>query len=133
MPAVHADPREWKRAVTAVCCRLHLLSSGGAAGTRCATWRYSQRGGYSSHDDPALRLRVAHPAILTRLAARHLFDLPLGLYTHYLLASYARAVTMLSKVPPHTRAPVTAQLYEAFSLYVFFIHVIQTRIPLLGL
>nr|XP_026498898.1 bromodomain adjacent to zinc finger domain protein 1A isoform X1 [Vanessa tameamea] len=57
--------------------RLHLLSSGGAAGSRCAAWRLHQRGGYSSADDPALRLRTSRPAALRRLRARHLADLPL--------------------------------------------------------
>ncbi|CAH2094856.1 unnamed protein product [Euphydryas editha] len=57
--------------------RLHLLSSGGAAGSRCAAWRHHQRGGYSSADDPALRLRTARPAALRRLRERHLADLPL--------------------------------------------------------
>ncbi|KAL0819369.1 hypothetical protein ABMA28_007492 [Loxostege sticticalis] len=55
--------------------RLHLLSSGAAPGNRCATWRYHQRGGYSSVDDPGLRLRVQHPRLLRTLAAAHVADL----------------------------------------------------------
>ncbi|XP_073950847.1 bromodomain adjacent to zinc finger domain protein 1A-like [Choristoneura fumiferana] len=58
--------------------RLHLLSSGAAPGSRCATWRYHQRGGYSSHDDAGLRLRLAAPHILHALQRRHVADLPLG-------------------------------------------------------
>ncbi|CAB3249511.1 unnamed protein product [Arctia plantaginis] len=57
--------------------RLHLLSSGSAAGGRCATWRYHQRGGYTSADDAGLRLRVAHPHLLRLLASTHVADLPL--------------------------------------------------------
>ncbi|XP_028157574.1 bromodomain adjacent to zinc finger domain protein 1A, partial [Ostrinia furnacalis] len=57
--------------------RLHLLSSGAAPGNRCATWRYHQRGGYSSVDDPGLRLRVQHPRLLRALAAAHVADLQL--------------------------------------------------------
>ncbi|XP_039757443.1 bromodomain adjacent to zinc finger domain protein 1A isoform X2 [Pararge aegeria] len=58
--------------------RLHLLSSGGAAGARCAAWRHHQRGGYSSADDPALRLRATSPELLRRLRSRHLADLAMG-------------------------------------------------------
>nr|XP_034834087.1 bromodomain adjacent to zinc finger domain protein 1A [Maniola hyperantus] len=57
--------------------RLHLLSSGGAAGARCAAWRHHQRGGYSSADDPALRLRATTPGVLRRLRSHHLADLPM--------------------------------------------------------
>lgn len=57
--------------------RLHLLSSGSAAGGRCATWRYHQRGGYTSADDAGLRLRVAHPNLIARLATMHVADLTL--------------------------------------------------------
>ncbi|KAM3959359.1 ATP-dependent chromatin assembly factor large subunit [Aphomia sociella] len=57
--------------------RLHLLSSGAVAGARCATWRYHQRGGYSSADDAGLRLRRRRPDLLRRLAAAHVADLPL--------------------------------------------------------
>ncbi|XP_023950374.2 bromodomain adjacent to zinc finger domain protein 1A isoform X2 [Bicyclus anynana] len=57
--------------------RLHLLSSGGAAGARCAAWRHHQRGGYSSADDPALQLRASAPGVLRRLRTRHLADLPM--------------------------------------------------------
>ncbi|KOB63218.1 putative zinc finger protein, partial [Operophtera brumata] len=49
------------------------------AGNRCATWRYHQRGGYSSLDDAGLRLRVSHPHLLRRLASSHVADLPLDL------------------------------------------------------
>ncbi|XP_053613596.1 bromodomain adjacent to zinc finger domain protein 1A isoform X2 [Plodia interpunctella] len=57
--------------------RLHLLSSGSVGGARCATWRYQQRGGYSSHDDPGLRLRLRRPDLLRRLRHDHVADLPL--------------------------------------------------------
>ncbi|XP_059047927.1 bromodomain adjacent to zinc finger domain protein 1A [Achroia grisella] len=57
--------------------RLHLLSSGAAPGGRCATWRYHQRGGYSSSDDAGLNLRRRRPALLRRLAAAHVAGLRL--------------------------------------------------------
>ncbi|CAK1547497.1 unnamed protein product [Leptosia nina] len=57
--------------------RLHLLSSGSTAGSRCVAWRYHQRGGYSSTDDPGLRLRIQRPRLLTRLTEKHVADLPL--------------------------------------------------------
>ncbi|KAJ2944681.1 hypothetical protein O0L34_g4038 [Tuta absoluta] len=57
--------------------RLHLLSSGSAAGSRCVTWRYQQRGGYSSTDDAGIRLRVAHPHLLRKLHTAHVADLNL--------------------------------------------------------
>ncbi|CAG9565734.1 unnamed protein product [Danaus chrysippus] len=57
--------------------RLHLLSSGGVAGSRCLAWRLHQRGGYSSADDPALRLRTSRPHTLRALRTQHVADLPL--------------------------------------------------------
>ncbi|XP_047512305.1 bromodomain adjacent to zinc finger domain protein 1A isoform X6 [Pieris napi] len=57
--------------------RLHLLSSGSAAGSRCVAWRYHQRGGYSSNDDPGLHLRIQRPALLKRLTQKHVADLPM--------------------------------------------------------
>ncbi|KAJ8714265.1 hypothetical protein PYW08_007885 [Mythimna loreyi] len=57
--------------------RLHLLSSGAGPGTRCASWRYQARGGYTSADDAGLRLRVTRPATLRALAYTHVADLPL--------------------------------------------------------
>ncbi|XP_048486148.1 bromodomain adjacent to zinc finger domain protein 1A [Plutella xylostella] len=57
--------------------RLHLLSSGAAAGSRCAAWRYQQRGGYSARDEPALQLRRHNPRPLLALRAAHVTALPL--------------------------------------------------------
>ncbi|XP_052756490.1 bromodomain adjacent to zinc finger domain protein 1A isoform X2 [Galleria mellonella] len=57
--------------------RLHLLSSGAAPGSRCATWRYHQRGGYSSADDAGLALRRRRPELLRRLATSHVAELHL--------------------------------------------------------
>ncbi|XP_060805149.1 bromodomain adjacent to zinc finger domain protein 1A isoform X2 [Amyelois transitella] len=57
--------------------RLHILSSGAVGGGRCVTWRYQQRGGYSSHDDAALLLRMRHPRLLRHMRHAHLADLPL--------------------------------------------------------
>ncbi|CAG4956953.1 unnamed protein product [Colias eurytheme] len=57
--------------------RLHLLSSGSEAGGRCIAWRCHQRGGYSSADDPGLRLRLQRPGLLRRLASAHVAALPI--------------------------------------------------------
>nr|XP_037876402.1 bromodomain adjacent to zinc finger domain protein 1A isoform X2 [Bombyx mori] len=57
--------------------RLHLLSSGAAGTARGAAWRASQRGGYSSLDDPGLRLRRRAPQLLVRLAKYHVAELGL--------------------------------------------------------
>ncbi|XP_044011620.1 bromodomain adjacent to zinc finger domain protein 1A isoform X2 [Aphidius gifuensis] len=50
--------------------RQHLLSSGGRIGDVASKWRYSQRGGYTNHDDPALYLRINESRILRCLGHR---------------------------------------------------------------
>ncbi|XP_034941274.1 bromodomain adjacent to zinc finger domain protein 1A isoform X2 [Chelonus insularis] len=57
--------------------RQHLLSSGGRISEVASKWRYSQRGGYTNHDDPALLLRINQPRILRLLGHRSVceFDL----------------------------------------------------------
>ncbi|XP_015181281.1 PREDICTED: bromodomain adjacent to zinc finger domain protein 1A isoform X2 [Polistes dominula] len=57
--------------------RQHLLSSGGRIGEAASKWRYSQRGGYSNFDDPALLLRIDQTYILRLLGHRNVceFDL----------------------------------------------------------
>nr|CAD7441984.1 unnamed protein product [Timema bartmani] len=58
--------------------RLHLLSSGGRSGELSSKWRYQQRGGYTSLDDPGLQLRIEHPHILRALSITSVCELPLG-------------------------------------------------------
>ncbi|KAL0275653.1 UNVERIFIED_CONTAM: hypothetical protein PYX00_003449 [Menopon gallinae] len=58
--------------------RLHLLSSGGRAGDQNAKWRYQERGGYKSSDDPSLQLRMEEPQIFKFLAVRSVAELPIG-------------------------------------------------------
>ncbi|XP_069695785.1 bromodomain adjacent to zinc finger domain protein 1A-like isoform X2 [Periplaneta americana] len=58
--------------------RLHLLSSGGRSGEMSSKWRYQQRGGYTSLDDPGLLLRIQEPHILRSLSVMNVCDLPLG-------------------------------------------------------
>ncbi|PNF34918.1 hypothetical protein B7P43_G01418 [Cryptotermes secundus] len=58
--------------------RLHLLSSGGRSGEMSSKWRYQQRGGYTSLDDPGLLLRIQQPHILRSLSVMNVCDLPLG-------------------------------------------------------
>ncbi|KAK0098559.1 hypothetical protein PV326_006786 [Microctonus aethiopoides] len=62
--------------------RQHLLSSGGRIGEVASKWRYSQRGGYTNHDDPALLFRMNVPRILRALGHRNVceFDLDDRLY-----------------------------------------------------
>ncbi|XP_034176912.2 ATP-dependent chromatin assembly factor large subunit isoform X2 [Osmia lignaria lignaria] len=57
--------------------RQHLLSSGGRIGEVASKWRYSQRGGYTNQDDPALLMRINEAYILRLLGHRnvHEFDL----------------------------------------------------------
>ncbi|XP_021919556.1 bromodomain adjacent to zinc finger domain protein 1A isoform X2 [Zootermopsis nevadensis] len=57
--------------------RLHLLSSGGRSGEMSSKWRYQQRGGYTSLDDPGLLLRIQQPHILRSLSVMNVCDLPL--------------------------------------------------------
>ncbi|XP_046750522.1 bromodomain adjacent to zinc finger domain protein 1A isoform X3 [Diprion similis] len=47
--------------------RQHLLSSGGRISDVASKWRYSQRGGYTNHDDPVLLLRMKEAHILRTL------------------------------------------------------------------
>ncbi|CAG9857878.1 unnamed protein product [Phyllotreta striolata] len=55
--------------------RLHLLSSGARINEQGAKWRYAQRGGYTSEDDPGLHLRLERPRILKALATHNLVQL----------------------------------------------------------
>lgn len=57
--------------------RQHLLSSGGRISEAASKWRYSQRGGYTNLDDPALLLRINQTYILRLLGHRNVceFDL----------------------------------------------------------
>ncbi|CAH0385775.1 unnamed protein product [Bemisia tabaci] len=57
--------------------RLHLLASGGRAGEMSSKWRYQQRGGYKSTDDPGLTLRIEKPHILQALSRVNMCELSL--------------------------------------------------------
>ncbi|XP_011504355.1 PREDICTED: bromodomain adjacent to zinc finger domain protein 1A isoform X2 [Ceratosolen solmsi marchali] len=54
--------------------RQHLLSSGGRISEAASKWRYSQRGGYTNQDDPALLLRIEKPRILRLLSHRNICE-----------------------------------------------------------
>ncbi|XP_014205969.1 bromodomain adjacent to zinc finger domain protein 1A isoform X2 [Copidosoma floridanum] len=54
--------------------RQHLLSSGGRISEAASKWRYSQRGGYTNQDDPALLFRIEKPRILRALSHRHICE-----------------------------------------------------------
>ncbi|XP_012285440.1 bromodomain adjacent to zinc finger domain protein 1A isoform X2 [Orussus abietinus] len=54
--------------------RQHLLSSGGRISEVASKWRYSQRGGYTNHDDPALLLRMNEAQILRTLGHRNVCE-----------------------------------------------------------
>ncbi|XP_063977638.1 bromodomain adjacent to zinc finger domain protein 1A isoform X2 [Diachasmimorpha longicaudata] len=57
--------------------RQHLLSSGGRISEVASKWRYSQRGGYTNHDDPALGLRIMQARILRTLGHRSVCEFEL--------------------------------------------------------
>lgn len=48
--------------------RLHLLGSGAVLKYCGAKWRYQERGGYTSEDDPGVELRLRSPHILKALS-----------------------------------------------------------------
>lgn len=58
--------------------RLHLLSSGALLSEAATKWRFQQRGGYTSEDDPGLTLRIKNPHILKALAVHNVNQLPMG-------------------------------------------------------
>lgn len=58
--------------------RLHLLSSGARINENGARWRYQERGGYTSEDDPGLHLRLHQPHILKALAVHNVVQLPIA-------------------------------------------------------
>ncbi|KAJ8924480.1 hypothetical protein NQ315_007277 [Exocentrus adspersus] len=58
--------------------RLHLLSSGARINETGAKWRYAQRGGYTSEDDPGLHLRLHQAHILKALAFHNVVQLSVG-------------------------------------------------------
>lgn len=58
--------------------RLHLVSSGGGSSELRTRWRYQQRGGYCSADDPSIQLRQEDPQILHALGNSTVYELPIG-------------------------------------------------------
>ncbi|XP_076235164.1 ATP-dependent chromatin assembly factor large subunit isoform X2 [Calliopsis andreniformis] len=58
--------------------RQHLLSSGGRIGEVASKWRYSQRGGYTNQDDPALLMRINETYILRLLSHRNVHEFELN-------------------------------------------------------
>ncbi|XP_043511870.1 bromodomain adjacent to zinc finger domain protein 1A isoform X2 [Frieseomelitta varia] len=57
--------------------RQHLLCSGGRIGDVATKWRYSQRGGYTNQDDPALLMRINEAYILRLLGHRNVHEFEL--------------------------------------------------------
>ncbi|XP_031833617.2 ATP-dependent chromatin assembly factor large subunit isoform X3 [Nomia melanderi] len=55
--------------------RQHLLSSGERIGEAASKWRYSQRGGYTNQDDPAVLMRKKEAHILRLLTHRSVHEL----------------------------------------------------------
>lgn len=55
--------------------RLHLLSSGARINEVGARWRFQQRGGYTSEDDPGLFLRQSEPRLLHSLGVYNVVQL----------------------------------------------------------
>uniref|UniRef100_A0A182SGV1 Bromodomain adjacent to zinc finger domain protein 1A n=1 Tax=Anopheles maculatus TaxID=74869 RepID=A0A182SGV1_9DIPT len=58
--------------------RLHFLSSGALVEEKAAKHRYYNRGGYSSADDPGLRLVREYPHILRALNSHSVYQLPMA-------------------------------------------------------
>ncbi|KAK2707515.1 bromodomain adjacent to zinc finger domain protein 1A-like [Artemia franciscana] len=58
--------------------RLHILQSGSKTGESNAKWRFQQRGGYISEDDPGYDFKREEPQILQRLATHTVFELSMG-------------------------------------------------------
>ncbi|EFN63819.1 Bromodomain adjacent to zinc finger domain protein 1A [Camponotus floridanus] len=57
--------------------RQHLLSSGGRISEAASKWRYSQKGGYTNFDEPALLLRINDGYLLRLLGHRNVCELDL--------------------------------------------------------
>ncbi|XP_012057721.1 PREDICTED: bromodomain adjacent to zinc finger domain protein 1A [Atta cephalotes] len=57
--------------------RQHLLSSGGRISEAASKWRYSQKGGYTNFDEPALLLRLNEGYLLRLLGHRNVCELEL--------------------------------------------------------
>lgn len=58
--------------------RLHLLSSGAKVSDKNVKYRFQERGGYTSLDDPGLEFRRRETALLKNLSSQAIFDLPPG-------------------------------------------------------
>ncbi|XP_052058413.1 bromodomain adjacent to zinc finger domain protein 1A-like [Mytilus californianus] len=56
--------------------RLHLLSSGAKVSDKNVKYRFQERGGYTSLDDPGLEFRRRETALLKNLSLQSIFDLP---------------------------------------------------------
>lgn len=57
--------------------RLHILTSGAQINFLGQRWRYQQRGGYTSQDDPGLDLCLKEPDIVQMLSAENVVNLSL--------------------------------------------------------
>lgn len=58
--------------------RLHILAAGARCSDTNARFRYQQRGGFTSTDDPGLEFRRSEVALVKRLGERSLYDLDAG-------------------------------------------------------
>lgn len=58
--------------------RLHFLSSGGLINGQGSNWRYQQRGGYLSHDDPGYLFCQNYPHIIRSLGRYAVYQLSLN-------------------------------------------------------
>ena len=59
--------------------RLHLMSSGAHCNQKNARYRYQQRGGYSTFDDPGFELRKQESGLLKKMQAGNIFDFSPGM------------------------------------------------------
>ncbi|KAK3092925.1 hypothetical protein FSP39_008962 [Pinctada imbricata] len=56
--------------------RLHILASGAKVSDKNVKYRYQQRGGYTSQDDPGLLFKCKEPTVIRSLATENIFDIP---------------------------------------------------------
>ena len=87
--------------------RLHLMSSGARANNKNARFRYQQRGGYSSLDDPGLELRKQDSGLLKKLQTGNIFDFSPGRGAQCLvgLTPFDFVLSVAGSPPPYHRNP----------------------------
>ena len=76
---------------------IHLLASGARASNKNARFRYQQRGGYTSHDDPGLELKLEDPGLVRKLGVTNVFDLSAGRWIKHVVTLLVLSINMSIK------------------------------------